>query len=150
MHEANLYWSHDLTATPHVWLTGKRRAQNFWSLNAASRNVTKSWRPIREPFLFSGAAALCAVTHSMRIFITESFVAISSNLMLNIGVAFFLHMLSKSLSLRELFSISYFQNFHASMLNFCTQYGLKLKYFYYSILTTTDVIFDAQRGLTRF
>jgi len=86
----------------------------------------------------------------MRIFITESFVAISSNLMLNIGVAFFLHMLSKSLSLRELFSISYFQNFHASMLNFCTQYGLKLKYFYYSILTTTDVIFDAQRGLTRF
>jgi len=36
------------------------------------------------------------------------------------------------------------------MLNFCTQYSLKIKYFYYSILTTADVTFDAQRGLTPF
>jgi len=67
----------------------------------------------------------------MSIFITESFIAISSNLMLNIGVAFFLHMLSRpiSLILRDLFSTPYFQNFHVSMLNFCTKYCLQLKYF---------------------
>ena len=131
---------------PRVWLAAGRLAQNFWGLNAASRNVTKSLRLIRESFLFSGAAALCAVMHSMHIFKTESFIVISSNLMLNIGVAFFLHMLSRPISLRDLFSISYFQNFHVSMLNFCTQYSLKIKYFYYSILTAADVTFDAQRG----
>jgi len=148
MHDANLHGSHELTVRPYVRLTAKRRAQNFWSLNAASRNVTKSWRSIRESFLFSGAAALCAVTHSMSIFITKSSIAIGSKLMLNIGVAFFLHMLSRpiSLILRDLFSIYYFQNFHVPMLHFCTQCGLKIKYFYYSILTTADVTFDAQRG----
>jgi len=35
--------------------------------------------------LFSGAAALCAVTHSMRIFIAEPFIAITSNLRPYIG-----------------------------------------------------------------
>jgi len=66
-------------------LTAKRLVQNFRGLNAASRNVTKSLRLIRESFLFSGAAAFCAVTHSMRIFITEPFIAITSNLRPYIG-----------------------------------------------------------------
>jgi len=35
--------------------------------------------------LFSGTAALCAVAHSMRIFITERFIVISFNLRPNIG-----------------------------------------------------------------
>jgi len=36
------------------------------------------------------------------------------------------------------------------MLHFGTQCGLKIKYFIYSILTTADVTFDTQRGLTPF
>ena len=46
----------------------------------------KSLRFIREPFSFSGAAALCAEAHSLSTFITESFIVISSNLMSNIGI----------------------------------------------------------------
>ena len=84
-HDANQHWSRGLTAAPRVWLAAGRLAQNFWGLNAASRNVMKSLRLIRESFLFRSAAALCAVTHSMRIFITESFIVISSNLRPYIG-----------------------------------------------------------------